>query len=172
MPQRRFEFIMPAEASVVFDAFHYHAWRSRWDSLVGVTKVEGGAPCPYVGAITVNTAAGLLRGLSMRTRFVSFQRPSLAAASTVGRSFPFARWAASMRHRPLDGGHSLLIYTYNFTVDRSPLRWVIEPVVRCLFFWETQRRLRRLQRFRAAHASEVAQWQVDQATNSVQASVF
>jgi hypothetical protein len=34
MTRRRLEFSMPAEAAVVFDAFHYHRWRSRWDSLV------------------------------------------------------------------------------------------------------------------------------------------
>lgn len=35
MAHRRFEFDMPAPADVVFDAFHFHVWRARWDSLVG-----------------------------------------------------------------------------------------------------------------------------------------
>lgn len=43
MAHRKFTFPMPDEASVVFDAFHYHCWRARWDSLVSQTHVEGGA---------------------------------------------------------------------------------------------------------------------------------
>ena len=83
MAHRKFEFPMPAEASVVFDAFHYHHWRARWDSLVSDTRVVGGAPCPCVGAVTENVGAGVLRSLSMRTQFVAYHRPH--AASPDGR---------------------------------------------------------------------------------------
>ena len=161
MAQHRFEFIMPASEAVVFDAFHYHHWRSRWDSLVSETRVEGGAPCPYVGAVTANTGAGLLRGLSMHTKFVSFDRPKVAAASMVGRSFPFARWAASMRHRPIGPRQSVLIYTVNFEVSPRALRWVIGPAVKFIFKWETRRRFGRLQGFLAEHAADVEQWHAE-----------
>ncbi|MFN0303537.1 MAG: SRPBCC family protein [Burkholderiales bacterium] len=161
MAQRRFEFIMPASEAVVFDAFHYHTWRSRWDSLVSETRVEGGAPCPYVGAVTTNTGAGLLRGLSIRTKFVSFDRPHVAAASMVGRSFPFSRWAASMRHRPIGPRQSMLIYTVNFEVSPRALRWVTGPAVECIFGWETRRRFTRLQEFLAEHAADVEHWQIE-----------
>ena len=40
---RRLEFDMPASADVVFDTFHYHHWRPRWDSLVRETEGIGGA---------------------------------------------------------------------------------------------------------------------------------
>ncbi len=107
---------MPAPAEVVFDAFHYHRWRAHWDSLVSRTQVQGGAPCPCVGAVSENTGGGWLRSLSMTTRFVSYDPPVLAAASMVGQSFPFSRWAASMRHQPLPDGRSVLVYTYTFSV--------------------------------------------------------
>ncbi|MEQ1660693.1 MAG: SRPBCC family protein, partial [Hylemonella sp.] len=120
---------MPASEAVVFDAFHYHQWRLRWDSLVRDTRVVGGAPCPFVGAVTENAGAGGLRLLSMRTRFVSYDRPHLAAASMIGRSFPFRRWAASMQHKPLGPCASLLVYTYTYTFETWPafLRWLLEP---------------------------------------------
>jgi hypothetical protein len=66
MAHRRFEFAMPARAEVVFDAFHHHHWRARWDSLVASRRVVGGAPCPSVGAVTENTEAGLLRPADSR----------------------------------------------------------------------------------------------------------
>ncbi len=150
---------MPAREAVVFDAFHYHHWRSRWDSLVSATHVLGGAPCPFVGAVTENAGAGMLRGLAMRTQFVSYDRPRVAAASMLGRSFPFTRWAASMRHRATGPNASLLIYTYTFEVGPAALRWLMDPVVDRIFGWQTRRRFARLQVFLASHAVEVERWQ-------------
>lgn len=150
---------MPASAAVAFDAFHYHQWRLRWDSLVAATEVQCGAPCPYVGAVTQSSGAGWLRGLAMRTRFVSFDRPHLAAASMVGRSFPFTRWAASMQHRPVDIQNSVLIYTYTFEAGPRALRWLIEPIVRLVFDRQTKRRFERMRRFLAEHAHELSAWQ-------------
>lgn len=153
---------MPARADIVFDAFHYHRWRLRWDSLVRDTHVLGGAPCPFVGAVTENAGAGMLRGLAMRTEFVSYDRPRVAAAKMLGRSFPFTRWAASMKHEAIDGEHSLMIYTYTFDVGPTWLRWVVEPVATWIFDWQTCRRFRRLQAFLRTHAAEVAHWQTAQ----------
>jgi hypothetical protein len=163
---RRFEFIMPASPEVVFDAFHHHRWRQRWDSLVRSTRVVGGAECPSVGAITENGGAGLLKMLSMRTRFVSYERPKVAAATMVGTSFPFRRWAASMRHRPEGPGSSVLIYTYSFDVAPRALRGPLEPVVAWAFDRQTRRRFERLQRFLAEHGEEIRCWQARRAAQA------
>lgn len=162
MAHRKLEFIMPAPAGVVFDAFHYHQWRIHWDSLVARTQVNGGAPCPSVGAVSRNTGGGLLRTLSMTTRFVTYEPAVLAAATMVGRSFPFARWAASMRHHDLPGNRSVLVYTYTFSVMPSALAWLVEPVVNRAFLMATEKRFRRLQAFLAAHGGEVKDWQTNQ----------
>jgi hypothetical protein len=161
MAHRRFEFEMPARADVAFDAFHYHHWRLRWDSLVRATRVEGDAPCPFVGAVTESTGGGLLRQLSMKTRFVSFDRPRLAAANMVGRSFPFWRWAASMQHRADGLDRSVLIYTYTFLAGPPALRWLLERPVAWMFDWQTRRRFARLQGFLQRHASDVERWQAE-----------
>ncbi len=153
---------MPANEAVVFDAFHYHFWRMRWDSLVSATHVLGGAPCPSVGVVTENAGAGALRGLSMRTRFISYDRPRVAAATMLGKSFPFARWAASMRHRATAPNHSVLVYVYSFDVGPSWLAWLLEPVVDRVFYWQTCRRFGRLQSFLSDHAAEVEAWQRSQ----------
>ncbi|WP_394788707.1 hypothetical protein [Rhodoferax sp.] len=167
MAHKKLEFAMPASEAVVFDAFHYHHWRLRWDSLVRATSVQGGAPCPFKGAVTESAGAGLLRGLSMRTVFVSYNRPHLAAAAMVGHAFPFTQWAASMRHRATVPGQSVLVYTYTLEVGPSVVRWLIGPLVEAVFYWQTRRRFARLHRFLARHAGEVQQWQLDQAVLSV-----
>lgn len=145
---------MPAERAVVFDAFHYHRWRARWDSLVRDTRIEGGAPCPSVGAVTRNAGRGWMGALAMRTQFVSYQPGVLAAAVMLGRSFPFARWAASMRHRDAPGG-SLMLYSASF--EAAPA-W-LGPLVAAVFEAQTRRRFARLQGFLAREADAVRQWQ-------------
>lgn len=159
MAHQRIEFPMPCCESIVFDAFHHHQWRMRWDSLVSVTHVVGGAPCPFIGAVTENTGAGSLKGLSMRTQFVSYDPPRVAAATMLGRSFPFTRWAASMRHRATGPNTSLLVYTYSFEVGPPLLSWLLEPIVKWVFDRQTRRRFERLQGFLAQYGDEVARWQ-------------
>lgn len=159
MAHERFEFHMPAASDVVFDVFHYHAWRRRWDSLVEATHVIGDAECPYVGAVSENAGGGILRGLAMTTQFVSFDRPRVAAATMRGESFPFRRWAASMRHRPLPDGSSVMIYTYSFEAKPRALRWIVEPVTKWIFDWQTRQRFGRMRAFLERHADEVVQWQ-------------
>ncbi|MCV2370581.1 SRPBCC family protein [Roseateles oligotrophus] len=150
---------MPAPAAIVFDAFHFHQWRHRWDSLVGTTLVVGGAPCPCVGAITENTGSAWLSRLSMRTQFIAYDPPHLAAASMLGQSFPFGRWAASMRHQDQAPGHSVLIYSYNFTVGPSAIARLARPLVEWIFERQTRKRFARLALFLVSHAHEIEAWQ-------------
>ena len=159
MVHERLSFTMPAAADVVFDVFHYHQWRVHWDSLVESTEVVGGAPCPSVGAVSENAAGGLLRGLRMRTEFLTYDRPRLAAARMVGKAFPFARWATSMKHEPIDRHHSLLIYTYTLETGPSWLRWLMEPVVGRYFSWQTRKRFARMHAFLERSAPQVETWQ-------------
>jgi hypothetical protein len=70
MAHRRFEFEIPASSAVVFDTFHYHQWRLRWDSLVDDTRVWDGAPCPYAGAITENSGGGIFKTLNRSSKLV------------------------------------------------------------------------------------------------------
>lgn len=162
MAHQKMIFPMPARADIVFDAFHYHEWRRQWDSLVRRTEVEGGAPCPSVGSVTENLGAGALRVLTMRTRFVSYDRPVLAAAAMVGRSFPFTQWAASMRHQESGPDQSLLIYTYTFQVSPVPFRPLLAPIVDWLFARKTRQRFERLAEFLAIRANDIAAWQQKQ----------
>lgn len=157
MAHRKIEFAMPARSDIVFDAFHYHEWRRQWDSLVRRTQVNNGAPCPSVGAITENVGAGALRSLSMRTQFISYKRPTIAAASMLDPSFPFTQWAASMRHQDVGHNASLLIYTYTFQVGL--LRTMMEPLVDAVFVHKTRQRFHRLASFLTTHAPEIERWQ-------------
>ena len=150
---------MPAPCEAVFDIFHYQVWRSRWDSLVNATSIVGGAPCPYVGAINEVATGGLLRGLSMRTEFVSYKRPTIAAARMVGHSFPFTKWAASMKHEPVDEHRSVMIYTYTIETGPRLLRWLMGPIVSHIFRRQTRKRFAAMKDFLLANRAEIDAWQ-------------
>jgi Polyketide cyclase / dehydrase and lipid transport len=161
MRHRKLEYLMPAPSNVVFDAFHYHHWKSQWDSLTGSTSIVGGGACPYVGAVSENLGNGLLKPLSMRTEFITYDPPRLSAAAMIGQSFPFVRWAASMRHVDIGRGYSKLIYTYTFEVGPKWLRWVLEPVTELAFRASTDRRFHRLRRFLLYNSSNIRNGRLD-----------
>lgn len=158
MPHGSLSFIMNAPCEVVFDAFHHHELRSRWDSLVKHPVLENGDEWPSAGAITFNPGSGWMQLLSMRTQFVSFQRPALAAAHMVGSSFPFSVWAASLKHKPLAGQQSQLTYIYNIKACWWLRGWA-EGVVHQVFRYETARRFKRMQQYLDGHLEEVVAWQ-------------
>jgi hypothetical protein len=166
MSRHKLSFDMPAESAVVFDAFHYHYWRHRWDSLVESTAVVGGAPCPYPGAITQSQGGGWLGALSMRTRFVTYEPPRLAAACMEGKSFPFDRWAASMRHEDVSASRSTLIYTYSLDTRPAWAQWFLRPVVHTVFRYQTRKRFMRLSGFLLHHAPEIREWQRERDCNT------
>ena len=135
--------VVPAGVEETFDLVHDYRRRLEWDTLLRRAYTVGGAP-PDVGVEAVCTAHRRLGGLSFRTRYVTFRRPLLAAVVLVDAPFPFRTWAASIRHRPMPGGTSEVVYTLTFTCRAGRL---VEPVALLAFRWETRRRLRAL----AAH---------------------
>lgn len=132
-------------SEIVFDLLHDYRRRLEWDTLLREAFVEQDAE-PATGAIAVCTGHWYVGGLSLRTVYVSFDRGKVAAVKMLNRPWPFDRWAASIRHEPLEGGRSRVTYTYNFTARPRLLAFVIEPILALVFRWETRRRLRALQR--------------------------
>jgi hypothetical protein len=137
---------LPAPCEAVFDLVHDYRRRLEWDTLLrSAETVDGVDPGPGVEAVC--RARWGLGGLSFRTRYVTFRRPELSAVVLVNQPPVFRTWAASIRHRPLPGGHSEAVYTLTFTCRPGLLAPVLEPVALAAFRWETRRRLRAL----AAH---------------------
>jgi hypothetical protein len=141
---------MPADAERTFDLIHDYGRRLSWDTLLRSAYIEGGGAAER-GAVAVCTARRMLGGYSFRTRYVSFNRPKVAAIKLEGRPPFFASWAASIRHEPLaptatDAGRSIATYTMTFTCKPRWAARVIEPVARSAFRRETGRRLAALAR--------------------------
>ena len=139
---------VPVGVEACFDLVHDYHRRLQWDTLLRRAVTVDDAD-PARGVEAVCTARRSLGGISFRTRYVTFRRPELAAVVLVNRPAVFATWAASIRHRPLDGGRSEVGYTLTFTCRPAWAARVVEPVALAAFRWETRRRLRALAAFLA-----------------------
>jgi hypothetical protein len=131
---------MPASCEQTFDLLHDYKCRLGWDTLLRRAYTEDDA-APAPGVVAVCTARRRLGGYSFRTRYVTFERPRLAAIKLESRPPFFASWAASVRHRPLPGGGSTATYTMTFRCKPSWVAPLLEPVARWAFRRETRRRL-------------------------------
>ncbi len=136
----RLRFVMPATAARTFEAFHDHDTRLRWDTLLAEATVEGGHRRPHIGAISINRGRGWKRPFRLRTRFVAYAPPRLAAATLVEPAGLFREWSASLRHRDLGDGTSELIYTLAFSLRPGWVDACCRGVVARMFERETRRR--------------------------------
>lgn len=152
---------MPSASVEAFEAFFNHSVRMRWDTLLNASYVEGGGMHPSAGVVTANAGRGWKRFLSMRTRFVAYEPSRLAAAILVAPTGLFAQWGASMRFRDRPDGHTDLVYTFTLHTRPHWSAWLLDPVARVLFIWETRRRFRAM----AGYLAGAARTTVDRAAN-------
>lgn len=140
MAHGKLVFVMPAPSNDAFEAFFNHTIRLKWDTLLKVTYVEGGGTHPHAGAISTNIGRGWKTGMTMRTRFLSYDPPRQASAMMVEASGFFALWAASMRFHDRPDGGSDLIYTYSIKLRPRWVGALFDWLGGWLFAWETRRR--------------------------------
>ena len=143
MPHGVVREIIPAPAADVFRLIHDYDRRLEWDTLLQrAFMVDGRAPC--VGAIAVCKGRPHLGGIELRTEYVSFDPPRVAAVRMVNRPPFFDTWAATIRHEPLSDSSSAVEYKYHFRARPRWLRFLLHPLMNTTFKWETRRRLRAL----------------------------
>lgn len=76
----------------------------------------------------------------MRTRFLNYRPAKVAAAVLVEPAGCFHWWAASMRHRDIDGEASELVYTFDVQLRPRWLGQMIDLLADRVFEWETRNR--------------------------------
>jgi hypothetical protein len=147
MRRDRVSEVIPAPCDTVFDLVHDYARRLEWDTLLRAAYLDDGFTTAAKGVTSVCVGRRSLGGLALQTRYVSFERGKFAAVEMINSPPFFGRWAASIRHAPLDDGHSRITYTWSFAAKPRVLRWVFEPIMARVFRWETRKRLRALRDF-------------------------
>ena len=141
--------LLPAPSAVVFDLLHDYQRRLEWDTLLRAAYLEGGHVVAGKGVTSVCVGRRSLGGIALRTIYVSFERPALAAVKMVNAPTFFGTWAASIHHEDLSAHESRITYKYHFRAKPRLLGFILEPVMETFFAWETRKRLRALRTYLA-----------------------
>jgi hypothetical protein len=147
MPHSEISELIPAPSSAVFDLVHDYARRLEWDTLLQAAYLDDGAVVAAKGVTTVCVGRKSLGSIALKTVYVTFDRPTLAAVKMVNAPMFFGSWAASISHEDISAHESRLTYKFHFTTKPRLLRFVLDPLMKCLFVWETRKRLQALKAF-------------------------
>jgi hypothetical protein len=138
---------MPACSREVFDLLHDYDRRLEWDTLLSAAYLADGHERAELGATCVCVGRQVLGRIALKTIYVTFERPRLAAVKMVNAPPLFGSWAASIRHDDLGPASSRLTYTWSFAARPRWLAWLLEPIMGRIFQWETRKRLRGLRNY-------------------------
>jgi hypothetical protein len=147
MPNGIVKEVIPASAAEVFALVHDYKRRLEWDPLLQKAYLEPEFSEAGEGAISVCQGRPILGGFALRTIYVTFQPPRVAAVKILNKPLFFDSFAASIRHSDVGENESEIIYHYNFTAKPKFLRWILNPIMSLIFAWETKKRLRALKNF-------------------------
>jgi hypothetical protein len=136
--------VIPAPSAAVFALLHDYDRRLEWDTLLQEARLCGEFGVAGLHARSVCKGHSYLGGITLETEYISFSPPDVAAVRMVNRPPLFESFAATIRHRDNGDGSSSIEYKYNFTARPAWLRWLLHPVMRAVFRWETRKRLRAL----------------------------
>jgi len=147
MPHGSVRNTIPAPSAEVFRLLHDYSRRLEWDTLLQQAHLCDNWTEAQLHATSVCTGRWYLGGIVVKTEYVAFNPPRVAAVKMLNRPAFFATFAATIRHHDLGNGASTVEYKYHFTARPAWLRWLLEPVMAAVFRWETRKRLNALRRW-------------------------
>ncbi len=133
MPHGSVTTIIPATSAEVFTLLHDYRRRLEWDTLLKDAYLCAEFTEARLRATSVCTGRWYLGGIALKTEYVSFNAPHVAAVKMLNRPLFFESFAATIRHNDLGDGSSTVEYRYNFTARPSWLRWMLHPVMGACF---------------------------------------
>lgn len=147
MPHGSLTTTIPAASAEVFGLLHDYSRRLEWDSLLRAAYLTDSWTKAQLHATSVCQGRLRLGGIALKTEYVSFNPPHVAAVKLVNQPPFFQTFAATIRHRDLPDGSSEIEYIYNFTARPRWLQWILHPIMAVAFRYETRKRLEALRRF-------------------------
>jgi len=140
-----------APREVVFDVVHNYQIRLEWDTLLSKACIlDEAATEAGVGVRTLCVGRMALGRVGMETVYISFDRPRAAAVRMKRGPWFVGDFAASIRHAdsPAAPGTASRV-TYKLQIHGRPswLRFILDPILRLAFRYETRKRLLSLKRY-------------------------
>ena len=130
------EIAQPQE--VVFDVTQDYSIRLEWDPYLSEAYLLKDAPEPAVG---VDAYCKNHNGSVMVSRYISFNRPAVAAVQMVKGPKMLKRFSGAWNVHKIDATSSEVIFTYHFDLRGGIAGEMITPIVRWHFQREMNKRL-------------------------------
>src|SRR5690349_17551373 len=127
MPRGTISELIPATSVEVFDLVHDYGRRLEWDTLLRAAYLDDGHTQAGMGATSICVGRLGVGGFALKTEYISFQRPRVAAVKMLNRPPFFGTWAASIRHVDTGPRQSRIVYTFSFTSRPRLLSWLLDP---------------------------------------------
>jgi len=128
--------------SEVFALTQDYSRRLSWDPFLRRAELVGGATTPGVGVRAWCVARS---GLGMETEYVSFVAPRIAAVRMTRGPWIIESFGGAWEFSPVGDGATRVVFRYQFRTRPRLLAWLIEPLARRWFSWETRKRVAALQ---------------------------
>ncbi len=122
----------------VFDLTQDYSKRLEWDTYLSEAYLLGGAKTADVG---VDSLCKNKSGSIMISRYISFNRPNVAAVTLVKGPFILSRFSGAWNIKRIDDMKYLLIFTYHFELKGGFFGKILLPIVTYLFSKDMKKRL-------------------------------
>ena len=130
--------VVQAKPEDVFELTQDYARRLTWDPFLQRAELVGGAAVPGVGVRAWCVARS---GLGMETEYVSFAPPRIAAVKMTRGPWMVESFGGAWEFTPVGDGATRVVFRYQFRTRPRWLAWLIEPLARRWFSWETRKRV-------------------------------
>ena len=134
--------VVHSDAARVFALTQDYARRLTWDPFLRSAELVGGAVAPGVG---VRAWCVARLGLGMETEYVSFAPPRIAAVKMTRGPWVLESFGGAWEFRADGNAATTVSFRYQFRTRPRWLAWLIEPLARRWFSWETRKRVIALQ---------------------------
>lgn len=130
--------VIEASPKALFDLTQDYGRRLEWDPFLKLAMLLDGAREAAVGVRTLCVARN---GLEMETAYVSFNPPRICAVKMTRGPWLIGSFAGSWHFDELTPGRTQVSFRYHLQGKPRWLSWIISPVMRWIFGWDTRRRL-------------------------------
>jgi ribosome-associated toxin RatA of RatAB toxin-antitoxin module len=130
--------IVNATQEVVFALTQNYSARLKWDPFLREAALLDGATEPGFGVRAWCVARS---GVGMETEYVSFTPPRVAAVKMTRGPKVLETFGGAWEFAPVDGGRTRVTFRYQLRTRPRWLAWLMEPVARWWFSYETRMRV-------------------------------
>ena len=130
--------VVQARPAEVFTLTQDYARRLSWDPFLRTAELAGGATAAAVG---VRAWCVSRSGVGMETEYVSFAPPRIAAVRMTRGPWLLESFGGAWEFNDAGDGATRVVFRYQFRMRPRWLAWLIEPLARRWFSWETRKRV-------------------------------